>query len=159
MKVFFGGHILPSLSMECQGLSRVELINSVCFHPDGWHCTVGQSGGVPASTTILFSGVAERGCYFCTIFVLFLCYFLLFSAILGIWIFLVRLKGGVIFVLFSAILGSSATPFSLSCDLCFAVILLVCRATLFCTNSLLLRSKVLLRHYLSVALCVRRSCE
>ena len=39
----------------------------------------------------------------------------LFSAILGIWIFLVRLKGGAIlcyFVLFSAILGSSATPYT-----------------------------------------------
>ena len=27
---------------------------SLCFHPDGWHRTVGQSGGVPASTTYSF---------------------------------------------------------------------------------------------------------
>ena len=41
------------------------------------------------------------------------CYFLLFSAILGIWIFLVRLKEVLFcatFLLLSAILGSSATP-------------------------------------------------
>ena len=49
------------------------------------------------------------------------CYVALFSAILGIWIFLVRLKGGAIlcyFLLFAAILGSSATPIKIEIAAC-----------------------------------------